>query len=123
MILACGDAVPMFMPDRSPAHIEGGRTMATYVILGSFTEQGIRNVKDTMKRAEAVKKMAKKADVDMREVFWTLGAYDIVCICEAPDEQAITALGLSIGALGNARTQTLRAFTAADMKGILGKMV
>ena len=97
--------------------------MATYVVLGSFTEQGIKNVTDTTKRSEAVRTMAKKAGVTMKEEYWTLGAYDLVAIFEAPDEAAMTALGLSIGRLGNVRTQTLRAFSETEIKGILGKVV
>ena len=97
--------------------------MATYVVLANFTEQGIKNVMDTRKRSEAVKAMAQKIGVTVKEVYWTLGSYDIVAIFEAPDEAAMTALGLSLGKLGNVRTQTLRAFTAADMQGILGKVV
>ena len=96
--------------------------MALYIVLGSFTDQGIRNVKDSPKRAEAFKSMAKKSGATVKEIYWTLGQYDIVAIVEAPDEIAMTALGLSTGTLGNVRTQTLRAFTAADMKTILGKM-
>ena len=97
--------------------------MATYIVLASFTDQGLRNVKDSPKRAEAFKVMAKKCGANVKEVFWTLGAYDIVAVVEAPDDTSITALGLSSGALGNVRTQTLRAFTQADMKTIVGKMV
>lgn len=97
--------------------------MALYIVLASFTEQGIRNVKDTPKRADAFKSMAKKAGATVKDMFWTLGQYDVVAIVEAPDELSMTALGLSTGALGNVRTQTLRAFTAADMTTILGKMV
>ena len=96
--------------------------MALYILLAGFTDQGIRNVKDTPKRAEAFKSMAKKSGATVKDMFWTLGQYDIVAIVEAPDEITMTALGLSTGALGNVRTQTLRAFTAADMKTILGKM-
>src|SRR5262245_54358832 len=59
----------------------------------------------------------------VRDTFWTLGQYDMVAIVEAPDDISMTALGLSSGALGNVRTQTLRAFTQADMKTIVGKMV
>jgi uncharacterized protein with GYD domain len=99
------------------------KVMALYIILASFTEQGIRNVKETPKRSEAFKDMAKKCGVTVKDIFWTLGQYDIVAIAEAPDDVSITALGLSTGALGNVRTQTLRAFSAADMKSILGKMV
>ena len=96
--------------------------MATYVVLGNFTDQGIRNVKDTVKRAEAFKGMAQKAGASVKEVYWTLGQYHIMTIVEAPDEEAATALGLSVGSLGNVRTQTLRAFGGDEMGRILGKM-
>ncbi len=96
--------------------------MATYIVLGNYTEQGIKNVADTIKRTESVKALAQKLGVTLKETYWTLGSYDIVAIFEAPDDAAITALGLSIGKLGNVRTQTLRALTAADMNGILGKV-
>ena len=97
--------------------------MATYIILANFTEQGIRNVKDTPNRADAFKDMARKAGITVKEQYWTLGAHDIVAIVEAPDDIAVTAVGLSTGALGNVRTQTLRAFSKTEMATILGKMV
>ena len=94
--------------------------MATYIVLGSFTDQGIRSVKDTLQRMEGCREMAKKSGVIMKESLWALGAFDLIWIFEAPDDQSMTALGLSMGALGNVRTQTLRAFSAADMSTILG---
>ena len=97
--------------------------MITYIVLASFTDQGIRNAKDTIKRADAFKEMAKKFGVNVKEIFWTQGQYDIVTITEAPDEASGTALNLSLCALGNIRTQSLRAFSAAEMKAIIGKMV
>jgi len=97
--------------------------MATYVLLASYTDQGIRNVKDTTKRAEAFRELAKKAGATVKDLYWTLGQYDVVTILEAPDAASVTALGLSIGALGNVRTQTLPAFSAAEMGTILKKMV
>src|SRR5262245_14996682 len=96
--------------------------MATYILLGSFTSQGIRAVKETTKRAEALGKIAKKTGVTLKEVFWTLGQYDIAAVIDAPDDAAMTAFGLSVGNLGNVRTQTLRAFDAEEMGRILGKM-
>ena len=97
--------------------------MATYIVLANYTDQGIRNIGDTLNRADAVKEMARKAGVTMKETFWTLGAHDVVAIFEAPDEESMTALGLSLGKLGNVRTQTLRAFSAAEMKAIIRKAV
>jgi uncharacterized protein with GYD domain len=97
--------------------------MATYVVLGNFTDQGIRNAKDSPKRAEAFKEMAKTFGVTVKELVWTQGRYDVVTILEAPDEQAAMSLSLSLCALGNVRTETLRAFSAADMTKIVGKML
>jgi uncharacterized protein with GYD domain len=96
--------------------------MATYIVLGSFTDQGIRAVKDTTKRAEALRDLAKKVGVTVKEVYWTLGQYDVATIVEAPDEASVTAFGLSAGALGNVRTQTLRAFSAEEMGRIIGRL-
>jgi uncharacterized protein with GYD domain len=96
--------------------------MPTYIVLGSFTDQGLRSIKDSPKRAEAVGAMAKKAGASLKETYWTLGQYDFVAVFEAPDDVSMTALGLSIGKLGNVRTETLRAFTGAEQKSILGKV-
>ena len=96
--------------------------MATYIVLLNFTDQGIRNVKDTTKRADSAKEMAKGFGITAKEFYWTLGNYDVVAIFEAPDDASMTALGLSIGMAGNVRTQILRAFSTEDMKGILGKL-
>ncbi len=96
--------------------------MATYIVLGNFTEQGIRNVKDTVKRADMVKEAAKKAGLNMKEIMWTLGAYDMVVTFEAPDEAAITAFSLAVGAAGNVRTQTMRAFDRGEMSNIIARM-
>jgi len=96
--------------------------MAIYIVLVNFTDQGIRKVKDTTKRADAIREMAKKFGVTAKEIYWTLGNYDAVHIYEAPDDASIAALLASVGALGNVRTQTSRAFSQADMKGILAKL-
>ena len=96
--------------------------MPTYVTLASFTEQGVRNAKDTLKRADAFKEMAEKHGVTVKDIYWTQGRYDVVTITEASDDISATALSLSIGALGNIRTETLRAFSASDMETIIGKM-
>jgi uncharacterized protein with GYD domain len=97
--------------------------MATFVVLGCFTDQGVRNAKDTTRRAEAFKEMARKIGVTVKDVYWTLGQFDVVAICEAPDDATASALAFSVGALGNVRTQTLRAFSQSEIGAILGKMV
>jgi uncharacterized protein with GYD domain len=96
--------------------------MVRYITLSNFTDQGIRNVKDTTKRADAVKEAAKKFGANMTQIYWTVGLYDVVTIIEAPDEESAAAFALAIGAAGNIRTQTLRAFSKDEMNGILGKM-
>jgi uncharacterized protein with GYD domain len=96
--------------------------MATYIMLANFTDQGIRNVKDTVKRAEAFRELAKGAGVTVKDLYWTLGQYDIIAIADAPDETTVTALGLTLGKSGNVRTQTLRSFSSDDMKKILAKV-
>jgi uncharacterized protein with GYD domain len=96
--------------------------MATFVMLASFTEQGVRNVKETAKRADAFKQMAEKVGVTIREVYWTLGPYDVVAVGEAPDDETATALSLSLASLGNVRTQTLRAFSRDEIDAIVKKM-
>lgn len=97
--------------------------MATYVILATFTDQGIKTAKDSPKRAEAFKQMANTFGVTVKEIFWTQGRYDIVVLTEAPDELTATALNLSLGALGNVRTESLRAFSADEMATIVSKMI
>jgi uncharacterized protein with GYD domain len=96
--------------------------MATYLVLGNFTDQGIRNVKDTVKRTEAYRAMAKKCGATVKESYWLLGHYDMMALVEAPDDAAVTALELSAGSLGNFRAQTSRAFTASEIEPILQKM-
>jgi len=96
--------------------------MATYITLISFTDQGIRDVKNTTKRADAAKEVAKKFGANMTHIYWTLGNYDLVAIIDAPDEASATAFGLTVGAAGNIRTQTLRAFNRDEMNAILGKL-
>jgi uncharacterized protein with GYD domain len=96
--------------------------MLNYVVLATFTDEGIRNIKDTTKRADTVKETAGKFGVKMREIYWTQGQYDIVTLCEAKDEASIAAFGLAVSSVGNVRFQTLRAFSRDEMNGILGKL-
>jgi uncharacterized protein with GYD domain len=96
--------------------------MATYITLGNFTDQGIRSVKGATKRAEAFEEMAQKAGARVKEIYWTLGQYDLASIVDASDQETATALALSASSHGNIRTQTLRAFSAEEMARIIGKM-
>jgi uncharacterized protein with GYD domain len=96
--------------------------MATYIVLSTFTDQGLRTVKDTTKRAEAVREMARKMGVETKSLYWTVGKYDVVVTFEAPDDASMTALSLAISSAGNVRTQTMRAFSSDEMKSVLGKL-
>src|SRR4029453_4491419 len=97
--------------------------MAPFIVLATFHDQGIRNVKETIGRAEAFKAMAKKSGVSVKELYWTLGSHDVVAVCEAPDDEIPTALSLSVCSRRNVRSGTLRAFSLDEMKGILSKMI
>ena len=96
--------------------------MATYVGLIQFADQGIRNVRDTVKRGEAAIAEAEKLGMKVVEEFWTMGAYDAVVLFEAPDDETMSAFMLKIGSLGNVKSQTLRAFRRNEMDGILAKI-
>jgi len=96
--------------------------MAMYISLIQFTEQGIRNVKDTVKRGDAAIGEAEKMGMKIIEEFWTIGAYDIVVLFEAPDDETMSAFLLKIGSMGNVKSQTLRAFRKQEMEGVLAKL-
>jgi len=97
--------------------------MATFIVLANFSDQGIKNVKQTVERADAFKAMATKVGVTVKDLYWTLGSHDVVAVCQAPDDEAATALALSVSSRGNVRSETLRAFSFDEMQKILGKMV
>ena len=96
--------------------------MATYVSLCNFTEKGAHEIKDTLKRTEAAKTLAKQFGTTIKEVLWLQGQYDLVVISEGPDEIALNALLLNTIKAGNIRAQTMRAFTAGEMAKILEKV-
>jgi uncharacterized protein with GYD domain len=96
--------------------------MATFITSLKFTQQGLKNIGETTKRAAALKAAAKKLGVKVTDVYWTLGDHDGVLIFEAPDDAAATTLLLNLGAAGNVHTTTLRAFTATEMDKILAKV-
>lgn len=96
--------------------------MATFVMLVNWTEQGIRNYRDTSKRADAFTQSLKKYGASLKDIYWTLGAYDIVAVVDAPDDESMTAAALDVGSLGNIRTTTLRGFSRAELGGIIKKI-
>jgi len=96
--------------------------MAMYISLIQFTEQGIRNVKETTKRGDTAIGEAEKMGMKIIEEFWTIGTYDIVVLFEAPDDETMSAFLLKIGSMGNVKSQTLRAFRKQEMEGVLAKL-
>jgi uncharacterized protein with GYD domain len=96
--------------------------MPTFLTTIRFTQQGLQNVRDTTKRAAAFKTAAKKLGVKVGDVYWTLGPFDGVLLFDAPDDETATAAMLQLGQAGNVQTQTARAFKAAEMDAIVGKL-
>ncbi len=96
--------------------------MAKYVILVNWTEQGIRDVSKTTERADQVRQLAQQLGGKITELVWTLGRYDLVAIVEMPDDETAALMGLRVGGMGSTRTETLRAFTADEMGGIIGRL-
>lgn len=97
--------------------------MPKYVCLVSFTQQGLKNLGATTKRAEALEENAKKMGVEVVHTFWTVGQYDLVHILDAPDDKTAASLAFSLGAVGNVRTETMRAFDRDEMTEILEKVI
>ena len=95
--------------------------MATFVVLASFTEQGMRGVKQSTDRAEVFIGIAAKMGVTVTSLLWTVGHYDLAVTLDGTDE-AVTATLLTLGMAGNVRTETLRAYSASEMQAIIGKL-
>jgi len=96
--------------------------MVKYVSLLKFTEQGVRSVKDTIKRAAAATAEAEKMGIKVTDSFWTMGSYDVILVLDAPDDETMSAFSLKVGSLGNVKTNTMRAFRREEMEKILAKI-
>jgi uncharacterized protein with GYD domain len=95
--------------------------MPTYVVLMNWTEQGIKNFKDSTKRASAAEEAMRERGITIKDIYWTVGAYDIVSVFEAPDDETFAAALLTLGAAGNVRTTTMRAFSRAEFEQVVGR--
>ena len=93
--------------------------MPLYVALVNWTDQGIKNYRDSVRRAEDYRGLVEKHGGQVRQLVWTLGEYDIVAVTEFPDDETATAVSLQTGALGNIRTTTMKAFDAEQMNAII----
>ena len=96
--------------------------MARYISLMKFADQGIRNIKDTVKRGDAATAQAEKLGMKIIEEYWTMGAYDGVVLFDAPDDETMTAFACKVSSLGNVKTETIRAFGKEEMEKILAKI-
>jgi uncharacterized protein with GYD domain len=95
--------------------------MPTYVTLINWTDQGVKNYKDTVDRYEAAQEAIGQGGASFRDIYWTIGPYDIVGILEAPDDETAMAALLSVAGQGNIRTTTLRAFNTTEMRSVIEK--
>ena len=95
--------------------------MATYIALFNFTEHGVKEYRNTTKRAKRFKALTKKSGGKVKEIYWTLGTYDGVAVFEAKNDESATALMLELASEGSVHTSTLRAFTTSEMEAIIGK--
>ena len=96
--------------------------MPTYVVLYNFTDQGAKDIKGTVQRAAANQADLEQRGFKMHGLYWTQGAYDLVAVIEAPDEESMMVGLLKIGSAGNARSTTMRAYPASEMQQIVDKM-
>jgi uncharacterized protein with GYD domain len=96
--------------------------MATYISLIRYTEQGVRNIKDSPARLDAAKKLFQSAGGELKQFYLTMGRYDIVLVADAPDDEAAARIALSLGSLGNVRTETMRVFNEAEFRKIVGSL-
>ena len=96
--------------------------MPTYISLVQFTDKGIQAAKETTQRVADWATKVQSMGVSVKQMYWTLGEYDQVCVFEPPDDETAASVLLAADLLGNIRTQTLRAFTASEMKKILAEV-
>ena len=96
--------------------------MPNYIVLVNWTDQGIKNVKDSIKRAKSFESAIQKAGGKSLGIYYTMGRHDIVAIVEAPNDEAIASVLYGTGSLGNARTETLKAFSMAEAANIIEKL-
>lgn len=93
--------------------------MGKYVLLGNWTDRGVQDVKETVRRSRAAREAFAAMGVNAREWFFTLGQYDVVLTVDAPDDETVTRATLALARQGNLRTTTLRGFGEKEMEAIL----
>lgn len=96
--------------------------MSTYILLATWTDQGIRSVEKSPARLDAAKNTIKALGGEIKSFYLTMGGHDMVAIYEAPDDTAAARFTLSVGQAGNVRTQTLKAFSEGEFRDIIGSL-
>ncbi len=96
--------------------------MPTYITLLTFTQQGIENIKEGPSRLDAAKQAHKAAGCELKSFYLVMGQYDVVAVTEAPDDETASKLALAIGAQGNVRTETLRAYTESEYRKLIAAL-
>jgi uncharacterized protein with GYD domain len=117
-----GPAVPAYNPVKPHNGDEQSPNLCRVMILGKFTEQGARNIKESPKREDAFRKVCEKQNVRVKDVYRTMGRYDLAAIVDAPDDVTMSAILYTLGSLGNVRTETLRAFTPQETEAALARV-
>ncbi len=93
--------------------------MTTYIMLAHWTDQGMRNARDSPERLNKARQLLKDIGGDFKLFFLTMGKYDFVAVYEAPDDAVAARFNLQLGMLGNVRTQTLKAFPEPAYREIM----
>jgi uncharacterized protein with GYD domain len=96
--------------------------MATHIVLGKWTEQGIRGIKDSPQRLDAARRAVEAAGGKMPSFFMVLGAYDFVAVMEGLDDEAFGRIMLSLGSQGNVSTTSLKAYTEDEYRRIVSSL-
>ena len=95
--------------------------MPHFVTLMNWTDQGVKTFRDTVDRADNARTTLQAQGVTLKDIYWTIGQHDLVCILEAPDPETLAAALLRLGSQGNLRTTTMRGFTTDEMRAVIAK--
>lgn len=96
--------------------------MPTYISMLHYTQQGISSAKSAPARIDAAKEAYRKAGGELKAIYLTMGQYDLVVIAEMPNDEAVARMALALGAQGNIRSETMRAFTETEFRKIAGSL-
>ena len=96
--------------------------MPNYISLVTYTEEGVKSIKDTGRRAKAFAQKLKRKGITMKSTFWTIGRYDIIHIFDAPNDEAAASVAFALGSIGNVRTETMRTFDLEEVTRIVGEV-